>query len=358
MERIVIGYFMTQNKIVSEMYIPSIVVSYIVTLVGYTFMFFIVQNAFRNSEQIDRVLKSIRICVVIIMIYALLQFFLGIDTIQIPGITVNYTDCMKNPHSWWLYKTNQIGNGNSKIVSTYQNGNTFGINLLLLFPIIYNLKWNKLINKYAAFILLLISILICGSRTALFGCIFYLFILTIKSFKKKQIYVKKLIFLPIFIFLVTFTIIKYRNLANVYIQRVVNAFDWNFIVSASGRTSALMKFFNWLVRDNHILSIIFGAMGTTHDGRSGEVLPATLFILGGIIGLFFFYYPIFTILYRLTKCTSYMAKGLIDSIIVYLFVSIVEGSFWANPTAILVWVILGISYKLTLLDFSENRNIV
>ena len=81
-----------------------------------------------------------------ICLYSLLQYVIGINKCAIPGLTVNLSDYQQYGEYWYMTKSNGTQLDEVKIVSTYQNGNLFGIGVLIIYPLVYN-YYKKIKNK-------------------------------------------------------------------------------------------------------------------------------------------------------------------------------------------------------------------
>ncbi|WP_163313918.1 hypothetical protein, partial [Klebsiella aerogenes] len=105
-----------------------------------------------------------------LVIYALMQKIIGDYTVVIPGITANFQDAVtpnfladKNNMIWGIHYL--------KATSTYQNGNVFGANLLLIgFAVIANLR-NELKGTIVPLSLLGVVVLLTASASIYLGMI-------------------------------------------------------------------------------------------------------------------------------------------------------------------------------------------
>ncbi|MCY0905465.1 hypothetical protein [Arthrobacter sp. H14-L1] len=98
--------------------------------------------------------------------YAVVQFFGGLESTAIPGLTHAFGDTITNKHNV-IYSDN--GDDFSKIPSTYQNGNIFGI----VAAVFFTLAMMRIMAKKASHLDVLvlcgaaIAITLSGSRTAI-----------------------------------------------------------------------------------------------------------------------------------------------------------------------------------------------
>ena len=82
-----------------------------------------------------------------------------------------------------------------------------------------------------------------------------------------------------------------------------------------------------------------------------------ILMLGGIAGLIAFLGPIMFILIKYTGKhikESRILKGITHGVIVYIIIAFVEGALWLPPTAINLWMVLALGYKMSLF-MEENR---
>lgn len=312
-------------------------------------IFLSVQKNIKNRKQLEYVINIIYICVLIVLIYACLQYFVGIGTVQIPGITVNFSDYLVAPSGWWRKKANAVSVNNSKIISTYQNGNLFGVNMSLLFPIVNAIPYKNKFLQYIGLGMFCFCSLVSGSRAFLFAMCFYVFILLIQALKEGKIRKKSFIYGILFILIAITLLYRIINSGNDYVQRVVEVMNWDSLSNASNRVPKIQEYLMWLFSGKKsFLHFFIGSFGMNHLGEAYEMLWAGVFIFGGIIGVFIFYIPFIRIMNMMNylKETDVIGKGLFNGVLVYLFISMVEGAFWLLPTAINVWMVIGFCYKL------------
>lgn len=324
------------------------VFSYFIGLVICPLIVLCVNKELRSIEQIEYLLNWMYLCILIVLGYACLQYLLGIGTIQIPGVTVNLSDYLLSPNGWWRGKANAVSSDSSKIVSTYQNGNLFGANMLLLFPIVNKAVDKKNAIKYLGIGMLLFCSLVSGSRTFLFGVLFYLLLMIING--KKVSYISKNSFFSFILFGSALSFLSYRIIisGNDYITRFASIFNWQSLSNASNRAPKFQEYLSWVFeRKDGIFHLIFGSFGMNHNGEAYEMLWGSVFIFGGIIGLVLFFTPIFYVMKKL-KDNSYtkVSHGLFYGLSVYLFASIIEGAYWLLPTAINFWLVIAIGFRV------------
>ena len=78
--------FLIQNIVLNSM------IGYIIPLCIYPLIFLITYDLIDSKEKLDKVLKVIIFGFFFLSIYAILQYILKIETVAIPGLTVNLTD--------------------------------------------------------------------------------------------------------------------------------------------------------------------------------------------------------------------------------------------------------------------------
>ena len=333
-------------SIIKFIFIGQIIenIGYIIPLIIYPLIFFVIYDIADNEEKLNKILKIIIIGFFFLTIYALLQFLFGIDRCTIPGLTVNYTDFKELGKHWYMTKANGLDLANAKIVSTYQNGNLFGVNILLFYPIVYYYLKKKNNTKLliASLILFISTIFLSLSRACWLGIVLFIFfgIFLKKSKTKNNIIYKLLIcFLCFFSLIIVF---KYMpSVANRFLNTKVS--DW---VNMSGRTDGLKSVLTMVLDSGNIFAWVFGPNGIVeYRGIAYEMLPLSLFLQTGIIGLIQLYYVFFK------STTSNCKNNVIDesikiSILIYLIVSLIEGGYWLPPTALNVFLLIGLKDKI------------
>ena len=137
----------------------------------------------------------------------------------------------------------------------------------------------------------------------------------------------------------------------IYVPSVANRFfdtdasDW---VSMSGRTEGLINVINCILGTDNIflllLAILIGPKGVIPlYGVAFEMLPTSLFAQTGIIGMILIYaFFIYTIKELNTK--DYVSGGVRSSLIIWLIIGIIECGYWLPPTALNIFLLIGLAY--------------
>ena len=331
----------------------SLSFSYIIALSIYPIIYFIIKHYITKRTQVIEIYSIIDKCLVIVFAYAIIQFVFGIGNTDIPGITVNYSDYIKNPTAWWMYKNNGVIEDSTKMFSTYQNGNIFGLVVLLLFPLCFNNPNRKPQNRIVLLVIFIFICLLSGSRTTVLGCAVYIMILLWNYLKRTKINQKTFMYIllltvPCIIFLAYFL---YKNINSFFVRRALTIFDRNTLINGAGRTGSMLKYFNWLFRNTNPAPFVLGGYGFKHDGGAYEMTYVAIFVIGGLIGLILFLIPIF---YSVKKSKIYlnhhndwMVNGAREGILVYSIAAFVEGAYFLPPTALNVWIVIALIDILT-----------
>lgn len=152
-----------------------------------------------------KALKVMYIAVCIVSVFAILQFFVGIEATKIPGLTIALNDS---------YARKMIGFGMNdveaiKMPSTYQEGNSMGVFLLEMVPVlVWDLYKNRSFDRYRFLRILIVGLgcfgfFLSGSRSVIASSLLLVIPFTItllRHFRKKQL-VNLLILIPAFLFL-------------------------------------------------------------------------------------------------------------------------------------------------------------
>lgn len=140
----------------------GILFSFILHFFIFPFIFFILFPREISQKTSFYILKWIKQGLRFISIYGIFLFFLKILTgkfIEIPFLTVNYHDF----HLLEIEKCIDRG-GFFKLISTYNNGNLYGICTLMFYPLYTHIEKNKLFK-----FLVVLSLLLTLSRTVWIG---------------------------------------------------------------------------------------------------------------------------------------------------------------------------------------------
>lgn len=321
-------------------------VTYIIPLIVYPFGMLISYEIVDDEYKKDKTINIIRFGFYFLCFYALLQFFVGIGNCDIPGLTVNLSDYREMGPQWYMQKSNGTSEANAKMVSTYQNGNLFGINLIFIYSLIYYyLKHNKREKELIfSLILFILCTFLTLSRTCWLGIVLFIFLeIIMKREKNKSSLIRKGI-------IIFFCIISLFLVFN-YMPSVTNRFldtdkdDW---VSMSGRTEGLINVVNCILNNKNtflqFMSILIGPKGLiSYWGIAFEMLPTALFAQTGIIGIILIYVFYISAIIKLND-KDYVTGGIKSSLIIWLIIGIIECGYWLPPTALNIFILVGFAF--------------
>lgn len=321
-------------------------VTYMIPLIIYPFMLFVTRDLVKENKELkSKVFRVVYYGFYFLCFYSLLQFFVGIGNCDIPGLTVNLTDYVQMGPQWFMNKANGIEVANSKIVSTYQNGNLFGVNLLFIYPLVFNYlkEKNKEKSLYFSLFLFIICTFLTLSRTCWLGIVVFVFLgIILEREKNKTSLLRKVVI----IFLCIISLICVFK----FIPSVSDRFfgtdksDW---ISMSGRTEGLFTLISSINSNKNILTWILvwliGPNGiVAYKGLAFEMLPTALLAQTGIIGIFLLYSFYGSVLKNM-KLNDYIKKGVHLSIIIWLIIGCIECGYWLPPTALNIFILIGLA---------------
>ncbi len=291
--------------------------------------------------------KNVIVCsFFLVTVYGLIQKIFGDVRTIIPGITFNFAEAMEIP-SWWS-KSSYIHSLNYiKLTSTYQNGNLFGVNYLVLsWFAFYFLKEKKdwigrivLILSLAAFVIIC---LLTASRTVYAGLLFSGILFYILMFKKvlldnKKQNEKKYFFIGLSIAALILAISAFLFIPplNYSISKII----FKTRLLEDPRIKELTSYLKYIWDHKLLFQFLFGSIwNPLPAGGAYEVTLAAIFVKFGLIFTSVFITAIVYFMKKL-KLTLYNI-GLFS----YIFASLFDGAFWLPPTPINFFTFLGVSY--------------
>lgn len=282
----------------------------------------------------------IRPMLYVVFAYGLLQFTAGHQRTMIPGITINWADAGISD----IYSLKHGGFGDLiKLSSTYQGGNTFALNMVLVFfPFVFlafaGEKLRQGFTRKSRGPLLLMGlacILLSLSRTAYFAIVFCVILLIIgRGVRKAPLIVLAGIGLSVILAVLP----NIPHVVRVY-ERVFLMFDTSLGGRMEPFVTGIRHYFH------HPLHLLLG--GGKEGGAYEMTYALVLFRYGMPILILFvavwFLPPLGNVLRWLFRTGKVSKKALpFDfAITVYAVAAFFEGALWLPPTAINFWIIRG-----------------
>ena len=315
-------------------------IGYVIPLVIYPLIFFIAYDLIDNKQKEQKIINVICFGFFFISIYALLQYIFGIEKVCIPGITVNLSDYIKYGSKWYLQKNNNNAGVGTKIISTFQNGNLYGVNTLLIFPIVYQFfkEKNKNSIMYMSLILFVICVFLSLSRACWVGIIlFMLFGIFLENEKTQKSFYRKIVMIFLCFMLVIFSFKYFPTIAT-----RLSSMDKSDIISMSGRTEGLQDVVKNFNEYKYAFIWLIGSKGFIERvGLAYEMTPLAMLVQIGLIGLLLFYGILYNVWKRMDK-KMWLQNAVKLSIFIWVFVGCIEGAFWLPPTALNIFLLLAI----------------
>jgi len=288
-------------------------------------------------------IKIIKVSLLIVGLYAVAQFNLGVVATTVEGLNVSMGDSLTNkPIGYGLSDDYEA----SKMPTTYQNGNAAGLFYLLAIPVLisnktYGIRQN--IYKYTCISIGIIGLLLSGSRSALFPCImgipfFWLYV------KRKLSYSGQLQFIfwtfmflsASFIYLSMFSSDLVAFLFDRYFTQTVND------PTGANRTTLFLALFE-IISNLDLL----GQIRLLFFGLPWENLG----YVEGVVYIYAFYgtivFCLFLLLLFLPLCYAYKANKIISVGITTVFIAfLIDRSFCYPPSLILYFFIVGLTIRV------------
>lgn len=298
-------------------------------------LFILITNVLTTNRDVEIAARIVVVGFVIVSAYAMLQFILGVNTVAIPGVTVNLTDFQAG-QEWYLEKHNRVGSG-AKLFSTYQNGNLLGVNLLLLFPIVY-----EVVKKRWKIPLLLVFVAVCLltlSRSAWLGVVVYLGIRFVFTKSATASIAAARIFAGLG--LLVAGVLLFGAIPQLT-ERLFRS-DLDSLTRLSGRTPRLSQLIESTI--GNPIAVLFGPHTiSTFEGSAYEITFGAVYLVGGVVAVFLLLVIQIKSIATLLRSADRVAVGVGYGVAVYAVASLVEGGFWLPPTASLFWMLLGVGF--------------
>ncbi|MCL6453643.1 MAG: O-antigen ligase family protein [Alicyclobacillus sp.] len=315
-----------------------------------------------GGASIRPILKLLVLVALVVSGFGLLQDVIGASRTIIPGITVTYSGSGENTLSNFYAVRDNLWNGYSKIVSTYQNGNELGDFLapllgMLLCTINFSVmtrKWRCLC--FAAIIMTVVCLPLTLSKTAFLGLAFAFFAFTV-LFKRGRIR------------FVTFPMPLVAGIMIIKPYLFTRLFAQLYSSSLDGRISAMRYIiaFPFSSASNGIGSMLFGE--SPGIPATTESLYFTIYSWLGLCGLILFLFVVLRSLSIMRKAVKRcgtsakgdalsLASGAFMAIITYLFQSIGDGAIYLPPAGanLWIWVGLGLAASNVIMTRSDEQN--
>ncbi|ELC0800811.1 TPA: hypothetical protein ACMEX2_004779 [Klebsiella pneumoniae] len=263
--------------------------------------------------------------------YAFLQKILGDYTVVIPGVTASFQDALTP--NFLAGKNNMIwGMNYLKATSTYQNGNLFGANLLLIgFAVIANYITDKK-KIIVPMTLLGITVLLTASASVYLGMAAAILWMVFFSRNRNSASIIAVFFGGLFLAIIAIVILSTDNIFSQLIyERVLN----RDLSAGGGRMEKINDYVEHISQTPWLL--INGMLFYNKPFLEVyEILPGAILQIFGISMLVFF------VAFIISKIRVFFSSPYILPFIAYFSASLSDGAFWLPPTATNVFIIMGL----------------
>ena len=269
----------------------------------------------------------------IVSLYGLSQKIFGDYSVVVPGLTANFYDASQE--GFLALKNNMIWGFNYlKLTSTYQNGNLFGVNYLLItWVYVAYRRYVGLPNTGVIFLSFVVSVL-TASASVMIGFVFALMLYSIKYTSIKNLKRGVLLLTPVPIFSIGLFFYNEIFFTHVFEIIKVRYFDRDY-TEAGGRTLQIFEYFDYLSRNFEV--ILFGSLYDVDRGGSiYEMWLLSILQNFGILVVLIFFLLYFIFLSKL----RFFAFRI--PFYAYFIASLSDGAFWLPPTAFNLYILLSL----------------
>jgi hypothetical protein len=313
---------------------------------------FVLVFSYYTPEQ-ARLKEAVILSFAIITLYGFIQKLFGDVRVIVPGLTMNYSDFVHLPN-WWDKSNYVVALHYIKLSSTYQNGNLFGVNYILIsWFALYFLDRAKTPLRRAAFYLSLaaysVICLLTFSGTVFIGLfmtllLYYVYRLAQTWRGQEKNRLPKLMAAIVVPVLVLAAAVLALNLVpqlsyikDALFNRLLNR---DFI--GNERIKYFLPYLQYLWDNKLVFQFLFGSiLDAKRLGGSYEITLAAVFFNSGILFAGIFAYAV----YRIARKWKFEIFSI--GLFTYLLLSFIDGAFWLPPTPVVFFTLAGAGIYLS-----------
>lgn len=279
--------------------------SFFISFFFLPFIFLFVLAQYIDSLEIDFFFKILKRSILFVATYGILLFFYKLffgKFFEIPFLTINF-------HERGLIETTKSSDRGTlfKLISTYNNGNIYGLSILMLYPL-YSLLEKKFFKRFIVFLSLILTL----SRTVWIGLIISEFLYRFFIKKDKLASFFKYFFSLIFFLICIFLIFEKMNYP----------IDWFYDKTLGNRINP--AFFDLKIFSSKPFCFI------------EEMQYFSILNIFGFTGLIFFIIYLFSPVYlyffkNRKKSISQIDKSILSGLVSYLIISFGDGAILYIP---------------------------
>lgn len=302
----------------------------------------------------DTAMRIAVVSLLVVNLVGLLQYFFGINEMSVAGLTYTYgQDLASKPIGYGSLSTNET----NKIISTYQNGNSYGIFCALAVSLaigweVEDACWRKL--RFVSTLFGVLGLLICGSRSIVLpSCVVGLYLVaqrlhTWKGYAWRRNF---LLLLVAFAGIVLYVLYSNSSIVANFADRIIGQTLGD--TTASGRTTQWAEIWNGFLAMSPAEAVRFLLLGQGEPyDLGGEGFPEFVCRFGLLAAVLFYELLFMTAAHFLGfEKTRPLGAGMLCVI----FAFCVDQSYYYPPTVMEYFLAAGIGLSLLNSDGRARR---
>lgn len=313
-------------------------ISLLVSMIFLPFVFVVLFNKYMEEMDFSYLFCMIKIGILFVSLFGIFLFFYKLYTgyfLEIPFLTVNYDDVGE------LEGKHIDRGGVFKLISTYNNGNIYGICILMFLPLYEILESSKVKRIFVK-----TSLILTLSRTVWIGMVIFEF-LKLFYFSDVKLY-ERLLFVPRFFKKLT---VKISDISSV----VLFSFGIFLFVGAIFYTIFTMGQDTSFLFDKNLggridqLNVFnkFTFLPEKRFSQIAEIVYVSVLDGFGVVGFLSFLLAMFcSVVYGILRKTPYAGspyrKSIIFGLILYLLLAFSDGAFLYIPVMAIYWFLISL----------------